>query len=165
MCRSLPSLVHTYTGGVWGWRWVPTKARARSSSWACNATLCDATEASSCKRTKHNDAKHPSSVTLCLSTCETSPWGVSDLGTPPPCEGVALAALRRPCAWSMRSALAGHTFMAHPAACAHVRPPPCTAVPPFMARGPLREDLSEAELTVLARAPLPLSGFLLQPGR
>ena len=29
---------------------------------------CDATETSGCKRTKHNDAKHPSSVTLCLST-------------------------------------------------------------------------------------------------
>ena len=46
---------------------------------------CDATETSNCKRTKHNNAKHPSSVTLCLSTCETSPWGISDLGAPPPC--------------------------------------------------------------------------------
>ena len=63
-----------------------------------------------------------------------------------------MAALRQPCAWSMRSALAHHTFMAHPALCScpqscymQTCPHPTT----LERYGPLREDLSEAELTAL----------------
>ena len=32
-----------------------------------------------------NDAKHPSSVTLCLPTRKTSLQSIVDLGAPPPC--------------------------------------------------------------------------------
>ena len=71
---------------------------------------------------------------------------------------VASAASRRPRAWSLCSALADRTFMAHPAKClcpqscyARTCPRPTT----LEGYGPLREDLSEAELTV--RLPCVLS--------